>query len=401
MKKVLFFILIGGLLQAVFAQETLPEYEQARRWAPHNAEHLLFSYVLRPNYFNNSPKFWYEYKTSEGVKWYVVDPEQGRKQPLFDLDELASQISEITKSPFTAQQLPIRGLKLEDDDKTFSFSVPKESTTIKPNVKAPMMNFKYDFITRKLTVADKPDAFPPRWGSVSPSKNYVIYAKDLNLWCMTYADYEKVLKNPNDKTVNEIQLTTDGVEDFGYGMPQFRLSTDTLLDHKRKFVYGSWSPDGRYFATQLDDERPLNFLWVIHSTAKPRPVLESYRYQMPGEPGAPNVHLYLFDMQDHSRKEINVEKYKNQTLRIAFKPREKMTDPTTWLGDDKKFYLTRYSRDLKKVDVCTYTVGDDSLKTVINEELNTYIETRPLAVTDDGKELIHWSERDGWAHLYL
>jgi dipeptidyl aminopeptidase/acylaminoacyl peptidase len=33
--------------------------------------------------------------------------------------------------------------------------------------------------------------------------------------------------------------------------------------------------------------------------------------------------------------------------------------------------------------------------------LNTYIETRPLAVVGNGKELIHWSERSGWAHLYL
>lgn len=33
--------------------------------------------------------------------------------------------------------------------------------------------------------------------------------------------------------------------------------------------------------------------------------------------------------------------------------------------------------------------------------MNTYQETRPLAVLNKGKELIHWSERDGWAHLYL
>ena len=33
--------------------------------------------------------------------------------------------------------------------------------------------------------------------------------------------------------------------------------------------------------------------------------------------------------------------------------------------------------------------------------MNTYIETRPLSVVGNGKELIHWSERSGWAHLYL
>ena len=33
--------------------------------------------------------------------------------------------------------------------------------------------------------------------------------------------------------------------------------------------------------------------------------------------------------------------------------------------------------------------------------MNTYQEVRPLATIGDGKELIQWSERDGWAHLYL
>ena len=33
--------------------------------------------------------------------------------------------------------------------------------------------------------------------------------------------------------------------------------------------------------------------------------------------------------------------------------------------------------------------------------MNTYQETRPLRVLNGGKEIIQWSERDGWAHLYL
>ena len=45
--------------------------------------------------------------------------------------------------------------------------------------------------------------------------------------------------------------------------------------------------------------------------------------------------------------------------------------------------------------------GRDSIVPIIQERMNTYQETRPLAVLNKGKELIHWSERDGWAHLYL
>jgi dipeptidyl aminopeptidase/acylaminoacyl peptidase len=33
--------------------------------------------------------------------------------------------------------------------------------------------------------------------------------------------------------------------------------------------------------------------------------------------------------------------------------------------------------------------------------MNTYVETRALKIINGGKELIHWSERTGWAQLYL
>ena len=29
--------------------------------------------------------------------------------------------------------------------------------------------------------------------------------------------------------------------------------------------------------------------------------------------------------------------------------------------------------------------------------MNVYIETKPVRVINDGKELVWWSERDGWA----
>ncbi len=137
-----------------------------------------------------------------------------------------------------------------------------------------------------------------RWANISPDKKRVVFAKDLNLYVMSYEDYEKAVKDPEDKTISEIALTTDGEKDFGFGMPRTFLNTDTLCDHKRKYVMGNWSPDGRYFVATLSDQREVQDLWVINSIAKPRPTLETYKYQMPGEAGSPIVHLYLFLLFD-------------------------------------------------------------------------------------------------------
>ena len=241
---------------------------------------------------------------------------------------------------------------------------------------------------------------------MSPDKKTVIYAKDLNLYRMSYEDYLKAKKDEKDSTIVEIQLTTDGVEDFGFGMPYNRMNTDTLCNGKRRSVYGVWSPDSRHFATILTDNRAVKDLWVIDVTAKPRPTLETYKYQMPGEKEAPIEHLYVFDMQDNSRKEIRTSAFKDQTIEIETRPYEQkqrgMEDVArVWQGDDNRFFMTRSSRDLHRIDLCTYTVGQDSIVPIIEERMNTYQETRPVKILGGGKELIQWSERDGWAHLYL
>ncbi len=393
---------------------TTNRYELAERFTASKLQNMLFSTTVDPHYFKSGEKFWYSYKTSNGTKWWVVDPVARKREPLFDQVKLASQLSEIMHDPFIAEQLPIRNLDVEENGHTFTFEVvssqdakPEEGKKAKRGEKE-IFYFSYDFNTKQLThlKEKKKETKFLRWASVSPDGKTVVYAKDLNLYRMSREDYEKLKKNEKDTTVVEIALTTDGVKDFGYGQPYSMLNTDTLCNGKRKGVNGVWSPDSRYFVTGLADSRKVKELWVIDAIAEPRPTLESYKYQMPGEKEAPQHHLYLFDMSDNSRKEIDTKAFKDQTISVARRPREHkqrhMYDqPNIWLGDNNRFFITRSSRDLHRIDICSYTIGQDTLRPIIEERLNTYIEVRPLSAVNNGKELIQWSERDGWAHLYL
>ena len=412
MKRILIALMAAACLSAATAgaQERLPEYLQAEKFTQDKLNTMLFSTTVDPHWFQKGNCFWYEYKTSDGTQWYVVDPSKKTRTPLFDRDELASQLTETVRDPYDAQHLPIRNLKAKEDGRTFTFDVTstKEVKNEKGKKEKEVFYFSYDYPTRKLTHLKDKEKEPKRlsWGSVSPDKKTVIYAKDLNLYKMSYEDYQKARKDEKDSTIVEIQLTTDGVKDFGYGMPHKTVNTDTLLNGKRRAVYGMWSPDSRHFATILTDERDVKDLWVLNVMSQPRPTLETYKYQMPGEKEAPVEHLYIFDMEDNSRKEIVTSAYKDQTLEIGRKPflqkqRDMDDRPTVWIGDNSRFFLTRSSRDLYRIDVCSYTVGQDTIVPVIEERMNTYQETRALKVLGDGKELIHWSERDGWAHLYL
>ena len=421
MKKLLMTMLATGCILTAgasvsHAQERLPEYIQAEKFTQKKLNTMLFSTTVDPHWFQQGNCFWYTYKTSEGSFWYVVDPGKKTKNQLFDRDEIAAQLTEIVKDPFEAQHLPINNLKAQEDGRTFTFEVTsskdakpdKDKKDKKKGKKKEVFYFSYDYPTKKLTWLEDKEEEPERlrWGSVSPDKKTVIYAKDMNLYRMSYEDYLKAKKDEKDSTIVEIQLTTDGQEDFGYGIPRKMINTDTLCNGKRRGVYGCWSPDSRHFAMTVSDNRAVKDLWVINVMSEPRPTLETYKYQMPGEKEAPIEHLYIFDMKDNSRKEIKTAAYKDQSLdierrQLEQKQRDMEDISMVWLGDNDRFFLTRSSRDLYRIDVCTYTVGQDSIVPVIEERMNTYQETRPLSVIGNGKEIIQWSERDGWAHLYL
>ena len=404
-KQLLFVLLAAGMcyFQEAKSQElpsdVTPNYTLAQRFTEDKLKNMLFSTTVDPHWFRKGNSFWYEYKTTNGTNWYVVNPATKTKHPLFDLDKLASEVTEIMKTPFTSQHLPIQKLEAQADGSTFTFQVktPKDSAY-----------FSYDYNTRKLTeLKDKKEDKYPEWASISPDGKTVVYAKDMNLYRMSREDYEKAKKDENDKTIVEIPLTTDCVKSFGFGEPRSLLNTDTLRNGKRRYPDDLvWSPDSRHFAITLTDSRAVKELWVINSVAEPRPTLETYKYQMPGEAEAPVEYLLLFDMDNNSYKQIATSAYKDQTLQIARKPllekqRDMKEQSRCWVGDNNRFFVIRSSRDLHRIDICSYTIGESAIRPIIEERMNIYIEVRPLAAINNGKELVHWSERDGWAHLYL
>ena len=398
-----------GLSMQLSAQELivegseLPGYTLAQRFTKEKVDKMLFSTTVDPHWFQQGQAFWYHYKTSDGDAWYVVDPVARSKQPLFDRDWMAARLTEIVQDPYSARHLPIRDLQAKEDGKTFTFWVES-----KQGEKKDTLYFSYNYQNKQLLKTEKDELDKQlEWASVSPDKQTVVFAKDMNLYRMSYADYQKAKRNEQDSTIVEVQLTHDGVKDYGFGQPYSLLNTDTLCNGKRRHPgYLAWSPDSRRFAIVRTDDRAVKELWVINAMAMPRPTLETYKYQMPGEKESSIDHLLLFDLSDNSYREIATSAFKDQSLNLSRRPREERQRDqkevaSVWLGDENRFFVTRSSRDLHRIDVCSYTIGEDSIRPIIQERLNTYIELRPLAALKGGKELVHWSERDGWAHLYL
>ncbi len=394
-------------------------YQAASRFSPTKLRKIIFSTALDPHWLKLTNRFWYMYETPNGKKWWMVDPISKSKRELFDTDKLAAEITLVIRDPFDAQHLPIENLKFAKDEKNINFEIKSTIEELKKDRKdkkaADSMQkkiffFNYELATNKLTEVknyDKPKA-KPTWGSVAPDSSAVIFSRNYNLYWMDKANYLKAVKNEDDSTIVEHQLTKNGEKFYSYGSDGDGENNEDVIKNnkKRRGAYVLWSPDSKHFVLDRTDSRKVKDLWVINSVAAGRPTLETYKYQMPGEKEAPVDEFVLFNFAAKTQKTINTTAFKDQSIsswgkeQLA-KDRDNEFRPSIWLGDNEKFYFSRTSRDLKRIDICTININTGEVKQLIDERFNTYVEVQRPGLVNGGKEIIHWSERDGWGHFYL
>ncbi|MCX6538209.1 MAG: DPP IV N-terminal domain-containing protein [Acidobacteria bacterium] len=298
------------------------------------------------------------------------------------------------------------------------------------------LHFEYDLATGALDLLDDDYRAPrrPRWVQMSPDEKTIIFARNHNLFMMDAASFALAEKKADDPKIVEVQLTKDGEENYSYartapvgGQIEQQQEEDqqtegdqaaTDKNARVAAVMVTWSRDSKKFALVRRDQRKVADLWVIDSLASPRPKLETYRYAMPGEANVPQSELNVFDRDTKAMVKTKIEKFKDQTVSIANMPTRggggrggqgggaaagpDAPPPPQWLSETAdKLYFTRTSRDLKRVDICVANPETGDVKVLIEERLNTYIDTKPLRLINKGIELVHWSERTGWGHYYL
>lgn len=126
MRKYLLLLSIIIYSIAANAQQTLQNkanYQLAARYSPKKLEKLIFSTNVDAHWLKKSDRFWYMYETTEGKKWFIVDPVKGDKKLLFDNAKLAALITAIVKDPFDEQHLGIDSLRFVRDENWIQFQV--------------------------------------------------------------------------------------------------------------------------------------------------------------------------------------------------------------------------------------------------------------------------------------
>jgi dipeptidyl aminopeptidase/acylaminoacyl peptidase len=417
-------------------------YRLGARWAPYKLSKLVYSTVVAPNWIEGTERFWYEWTTAAGKAYVLVDPVAGTRRPMFDNERIAAELTRITRDPWDAQHLPIRRIRFVDantlqfevessqDDTTQSAEVERgtqqdvrqdSARARRPRPKKRVFHFQYDVRTQSLRElpAYAHPANHPSWASVSPDGRTIVFARRHNLYLMTAESYQRVLDARRGKEgaaadsadwtidVEEIQLTTDGEAWYSYAVFD-RGDTDDEKEKskdRRKRAAVSWSKDSRRFALIREDERQSKELWVVKVVGNKRPQLETYKYDMPGETDVAQSELLVYDLGSRTMVTVRADRFKDQ--RLGLFPERQWTYEGSdaprrqlWVSDDADHvYFWRRSRDQHKVDVCVANATTGEVTTLIEERLNTYVEHQGIELLASG-DMLWWSERDGWAHLY-
>lgn len=427
MNKYIFFVLLLFCSLNITAQNkdnhvTKANFEQAARYSPTKLRKMVFSTRVNPNWLKTSGRFWYTYSDSESQKWFIVDPVRRSKNTIFDNADLAAKLSVLTQDPHESKHLEINNLKFSDDERTIRFTVNSKKDTVKSEKERKKLKNKSDTLKKKVfyleynlasrELRELPDTLMPKrdlmWASFSPDTSVVIFAKGYNLYWMDRDNYRKAQEDAEDSTIVEHRLTTDGIKDYEWGGGSYSTSDTTNEERVMKERKGArvlWSPDGRYFAVTRYDSRDLKELWVIDNVGGKRPILETYKYQMPGEADSAVRELHVFDFKNKTHKQVDVSAFKNQTLQIwsARFPKATWEDEIRsmkWLGDNNSFYAYRTSRDQKRIDLLRVHV-DGKVDVLVEERSSVYLDVQRPEIIEKTGEIVWWSERDGWGHLYL
>ena len=365
------------------AQVTSTDYARAEQLLPWNAQELVINDAVRPRWMPGD-RFWYRNRGAKGWEYLIVDAATGTRRPAFDHARLASALSTAADTSFDSTKLPFRDLVWVNGGKSIRFSSGRRA------------QWTCDVTSYQCM---GPDTLPMAKASevMSPNGEWVAYERDGNL-------YVRPSGGGGEKA-----LTTDGSTDWGYGLSNIGCCQQvTNVRNKtelRPLVL--WSPDSKRLVTTKWDQRNVRLMYLLE-TKNPGPILHSYRYALPGDSVIPRFDLHVFDVNAGRGVKVNVPPIDAVNTTCCWLATDTVWKDVRWGNGSDALYFTAGKRGFHELALMTADPSTGTARTILTERGKTFVETnqysggipnwRPVGNTGD---VVWWSERDGWGHLYL
>ena len=354
---------------------TSEDYAHAESFMGYNANLLIDHSSVTPHWLSGD-KFWYRILTSRGSEFVMIDPLKGTRQAAFDHQKLAASLSASDGKEYSPWMLPFSYFQFTSDGKSIVFQANEKQWQCDLA--------KYNCTATAATQSDQKRSHN-RQEIPSPDGKRAAFIKNYNLWIKDMA------------TGHETALTVDGAKDFGYATDNagWTMSDEPIL---------RWSPDAKKIATFKQDQRKVGEMYLV-TTNVGHPSLRAWKYPLPGD----------MDIVTIQRVVIEVDKPNVVFLNVAPDPHRATLsddissggsfDDTDWSSDGKELAFVSTSRDHKEEKFRIANALTGEVREVFKEIANTQYESGQGAINwrylPATKEIIWYSERDDWGHLYL
>ena len=361
---------------------TAADYDRAVRLLGPSLTGLVVGGSVSPTWLPDE-RFWYVSITDSGSVVYLVDPAKRTRRPAFDRARILASVGSAGGGTLNPRTFTFTALELSAKADTASFDAGAR---------------RFACVTRTAACVNVGVARGGRGGGggrggqagqggggrgggnavVSPDGKRAAFIRNWNLWIRDVA------------TGQEQQLTTDGVKDFGY-------ATDNAGWASSERAILLWSPDSRKIATQQQDERKVGDMYLVE-TKVGHPSLRSWKYPLPGDSIVAMVHRVIIDVDTKAMVRL---KMPPDFHRATLGDNLSMND-YNWSPDGSRLALVSTSRDHKSAVLKVADAATGEVRTVMEETVPTHYESRTgWRVLWPTNEIIWYSQRDDWGHLYL
>ena len=330
-----------------------------------------------------SDRFWFKRQTRSGDEFVVVDSATGQQRPMFDTGAMRAALNAARPGTVGAAELPISELTFESSGSHLVVTTPSG-------------HFDCDAPVTRCTERAAP---PGPDLVVSPDGHSAVLRRGNDLWLRDLAKGQ------------ERRLTEDGEPDFGYG--DFDGWPDMGKVIRRRGGVPSpllgviWSPDGRYVVALRQDLRPFPERLLVTEYVPPDGGFGQTHFQRfgtAGDPKRPDSRLVVIDTRSSAVHAVALDSQALNDYALEYL----ITGVVWWSKDGGSLFLltanrggTRYA--LNSVDLETGHTREILNETArFNVRLNPSDYARPnVHVSSKGDEIIWYSERNGYGHLYL
>ncbi|MEM1095526.1 MAG: DPP IV N-terminal domain-containing protein [Bacteroidota bacterium] len=362
-------LLITPLAHAQSVTEV--DYARAESYLAQHVNTLVYGATVRPNWIDGD-RFWYRNTTADGPRYVFVDPTTATRRMAFDHARLADALGAATDRTFEADALNLRSLTFTSNGQSLTTQVG--ANTVRCDLSA--------YTCSEAGAASIPD----RLSILSPDETKAAFIRDYNLWMRDVA------------TDEETQLTTDGVEDFGYATNNAgwtRNDRPVLL----------WSPDSKKIATFQQDARGIGMMYLT-TTNVGHPELDAWRYPLPSDSVVFRIHRVIIEVDEPKMIRLDLPPDpQRSTTTDHIAGRDGTFLDVQWSDDATQLAFVSSSRDHKEARLRIADAETGAVRDVMEEIVDTYYESGVRAtnwrVFFGSGEVLWFSERDNWGHLYL